>query len=83
MKLVVVAEAHQVGQQAGLVDLRAAVADLHAAPVGLPGDQAIAFEQVAGQGFGDGGFTHLGAQQLRGRCVVLAFDVQPVQVQAV
>src|SRR2546422_274591 len=48
VKLVVVAKAHQVLQQPLLVDLRAGVADLHAAPVGLAGDQAVAFEQVAG-----------------------------------
>jgi len=46
MEFVVVAKAHQVLQQAALLDLRAAVADAYAAPVGLAGDQAIAFQQL-------------------------------------
>ena len=83
MEFVVVAEAHQVLQQAFLVDLRAAVADLHAAPVGLARDQAVALEQVADQGLGDGAFFMVGAQQLRGGLVLRALHIQAVQQQAV
>ncbi len=43
MKLVVVAKTHDVLQQAGLVNLRAAVGDLHTAPIGLARHQAVAF----------------------------------------
>ena len=62
VKFVVIAKAHQVLQQTFLVNLRAAVLNLHAAPVGLAGDQTIAFEQIADQGFGDGCFFVVGAQ---------------------
>ena len=77
-----VAKAHDVAQQAFLVDGRAGVADLHAAPVGLAGDQAIALEQVADQGFGHGRVVVVGLEQVGARRVVAAFDVQAVQVQA-
>ena len=53
MELVVVPETDQIRQQTSLVDLRAAVANLDAAPVGLASHQAIAFEQSAAQGFAD------------------------------
>ena len=78
MKLVVVAKADDVAQQPSLVDGRAAVADLHAAPVGLARHQAVAFEQVAGEGFGDGGLRGIGTQQLGRRLVVAAFHIQAV-----
>ena len=77
MKLVVVAKAHDVLQQAFLVDLRAGVADLYAAPVGLAGDQTVAFEQVAGQRFLDRGFVKLGKQQLGLGCEMQALHVKP------
>gem|GEM_PF-6611219 len=78
-----VAKAHDVLQQALLVDCRTGVADAHAAPVGLAGDQAVALEQAAAQGLGDGRLVKGGAQQLGLGLVVLAVDVQPVQIQAV
>ena len=83
MEFVVVAKAHQILQQAFLLDLGAAVLNLHAAPVGLAGYQAVAFEQVADQGFGDGGFIMAGAQQLWRGGVLGAFHIQPVQQLAI
>ncbi len=83
VELVVVAEADQVPQQAGLVDLGSAVLDAHAAPVRLPGHQAVALEQVAGERFRDGGLAMVRMQQLRGGGVVRALHVQAVQQQAV
>lgn len=44
VEFVVVAKTHQVLQQAGLVDGAPGIADLHAGPVGLSGDQTVAFE---------------------------------------
>jgi len=83
MKLVVIAKAHQVLQQPRLLDLWSAVADAYAAPVGLTGDQAVAFQQLAGQGFGHGLLVEVRVQQMRRRLVVAAFDVQTVQTQAI
>ena len=83
MKLVVLAKAHQVLQQTGLLDLRPAVADLHAAPVGLARDRAVAFEQVAGQHLAHRLLAKSGAQQLGGRRVAAAFHIESVQIQAV
>ncbi len=83
VELVVVAEADQVLQQAGLVDLGPAVLDAHAAPVRLPRHQAIALEQVAGERFRDGGFAVVRMQQFRGGGVVRALHIQAVQQQAV
>ena len=51
MKLVVVTKTHQILQQTFLLNGRAGVTDLHASPVGLPCDQAVAFKQVAHQHF--------------------------------
>jgi len=51
VKLVVVSKAHDITQQTRLINLWSGVADAHTAPVGLACDQAIAFEQVARQGF--------------------------------
>ena len=79
VKFIVIAKAHDVLQQTALLDLRPTVADLHAAPIRLTGDQAIAFEQVAEQHLGDGLFIESGLQQLRGRGVVRAFQIQPIQ----
>ncbi|EKD97890.1 MAG: hypothetical protein ACD_23C00688G0001, partial [uncultured bacterium] len=42
MKTLVIAKADDVAQQSGLLDLRAKVADLHAAPVGLVRHRAVA-----------------------------------------
>ena len=78
-----VAKTHDVLQQPFLVDLRAGVANLHAAPVGLAGHQAVAFEQVAGQHLGHRGFVKLGFEQIGRRLVAGAFHVQAVQAQAV
>ncbi len=83
VKFVVLAKAHQVAQQAGLVDLRAAVGNLHAAPVGLAGDGAVALEQMAGERLLHGLLVKSGGEQLRrGRAVAVAGNVQPVQAQA-
>ena len=83
MEVAVAAEAHQVTQQAGLIDLRAGVADLDGGPVRLPGHRAIALEQVGHQRLLHRLFVELCGQQLRGRQVVLAVQVQAVQVDAV
>ena len=85
MELVVVAKTHDVLQQTFLVDLCAGIADLHAAPVRLARDQAVAFEQVAHQHLRHGAFVFClrrSAQQLRRGGVMVALHVQPVQVQA-
>src|SRR5690606_5387180 len=42
----VVAEGHEVAQQAGPVDAGAAIGHLHAGPVGLAGDRAVGLQQV-------------------------------------
>ena len=54
VEFIVIAKAHDVFQQTSLIDLRATVVNLHAAPIGLIRDQAIAFEQVAHQRFSHG-----------------------------
>ena len=82
MEFVVVAKTDQILQQTLLVDLRAGVLNLHTAPVGLASDEAIAFEQVAGQGFGDWRFFMVGAQQLGGGLVLRALYIEAVQQQA-
>ena len=74
---------HQVLQQTTLLNLRPAVADAHTAPIGLTGHQAIAFEQVAGQGFGDRVFMVSTAQQVGCRLITVAINVQPVQAEPV
>src|SRR6185369_2324335 len=51
MELIMLPETDQVLEQALLVDLRADIADLHAAPVRLAGDQAVRLEQVGNEGF--------------------------------
>src|SRR5690554_7432300 len=50
VEVAVLTEGNQVPQQAGPVDRRAAVTDHYAGPVGLPGDRAVGFEQVAVEG---------------------------------
>ena len=47
VKFIVVAKTHDVLQQAGLVNLRTAVADADTSPVGLTRHQTIAFQQIA------------------------------------
>ena len=49
----------------------------------LAGDQAIAFEQVAGQHFLDRLFAERRGQQLGGRRVMRALDVEAIQAQAI
>ena len=84
VKVVVIAKADDVAQQPGLVDLRAGVADLHAAPVGLAGDGAIAFQQAAGQCFFHRLLVEGGRQQIGRRAGHgLAFDVEAIEVEAV
>ena len=63
--------------------MRAGVGNAHAAPVGLAGDQAVAFEQVADQHLAHGRVVERGAQQLRCWLVVRALQVKAVQVQAI
>ena len=79
----VVAETHDVLQQAALLDLRTAVVNLHTAPIGLPGHQAIAFEQIAGQHFGHRLFIHSRLEQFWRGGVVVTVDVEPIKAQAV
>src|SRR5690606_27776304 len=50
VEVAVLTEGNQILQQAGPVDRRAAVTDHYAGPVGLPGDRAVGFEQVAVEG---------------------------------
>ncbi|STQ43205.1 Uncharacterised protein [Ewingella americana] len=49
VKFIVIAEGNQIAQQGFTVDLRPTVLDLHRTPVGLMGDQAVGFQQVADQ----------------------------------
>lgn len=75
------AEADQVGQQAGVVQRPALVLDDHATPIRLPGNRAVGLEQVAVYGF----FNHplrAAAQQLWLRlCVVADGNVQRIDAQ--
>src|SRR3546814_3631488 len=64
VEVAVLAEADQITQQAGAVDAWATIADLHAAPVRLPGDRAVRTQQVRDQRFLDHGFGIV-LQQLR------------------
>src|SRR5690606_6109705 len=78
MEAGVVAEGHEVAQQAGAVDARATVADADAGPVRLAGDGAVRLEQLRTQGPGDLP-GRIGDQQRGiGRAVVVEVDVEPV-----
>ena len=78
-----VSKTHDVLQQTRLVDLRACVTDTHTAPIGLACYQAIAFEQLAGEGFCHRRFIQLRCQQLWRGLVVRAFQIQTVKVETV
>ena len=79
VEFVVVAKTHDVFKQPLLLDLRSMVRDAQTAPIGLPSDQAIAFEQMAGQCFSDRLLIERSSQEIRLRLVLIAFDVQPIQ----
>lgn len=81
VEFIVLAEAYQVAQQRLAVQPRAGVADLHAAPVRLAGDQAVGFQQMTAQGFADD-VAGVGAQDLRAGRVVVHLDVQLVDAFA-
>ena len=49
VEFIVFAKTNQVAQQAFLLDLRAGIVDLHAAPVRLAGYEAIRFQEVRHQ----------------------------------
>nr|GEU28525.1 hypothetical protein [Tanacetum cinerariifolium] len=83
VEFVVFAETDQILEQAFLVDLRTAVVDLHAGPVGLARDQAVRFEQVRHQLFLHRLLVQCGFQQFRRRVVGVDVDVEAVQQQAV
>ena len=83
MKFIVIAKTHNVREQARLINLSARVGDLHAAPIGLPRHQTIAFEQMTDQGFGHWRLLAFGLQQLRCGQVTRAFNVHAVQIQAI
>ena len=70
-------------QQPALLDLRPGVVDLHAPPVRLPGHQAIALQQVAGQDLFHRLLANRRLQQVWRRRVAAAVDVQAVQAQPV
>ena len=61
----------------------AGVADAHTAPIGLTRDQAIAFEQIAGEGFAHRRFVEISSQQRRVGLVLVALQVQAVEAQAI
>src|SRR5471032_2573884 len=82
VELVVLAEADQVAQQAFLVDLRAAVMDLHAGPVGLAGHQAVRFKQVGQQLLFDRRLVGPGLEQAGIGAVFIDLDVEAVQQHA-
>ena len=82
MELIMLAEADQVLEQAFLVDLRTVIADLHAAPIGLAGHQAIRLQQVRYQGFFHWQVVEVGFQGFRLRRIVVDLDVQAVQQMA-
>jgi hypothetical protein len=83
VKLIVVSKAHDVTQQTRLVNLRTGVADAHTAPIRLARDQAIAFEQIAGQGFSGGRFVEIGRQQLGIGLVLVALQIQTVKTETI
>ncbi len=78
----VLAKRDHVAQQRFAVDGLAAVADLHAGPVGLAGHRAVGLEQARAQGFLD----HVAgarAQQLGRRFVGVDLDVELVYIDTV
>ena len=83
VKFLVVAKAHDVAQEPRLIDLRPAVADLNTAPIGLARHETIAFEQMAGQRFGHRLLIVLDTQKIRLGSVLITFDVQTIQLQAI
>jgi hypothetical protein len=78
VKFVVISKAHNVFKQSSLINLIASVRNLNTPPIGLPGDQTIAFEQMADKCFTDGGFIVLRIQQFWCGLIVPALNVHAV-----
>ena len=78
MKVRMLAKAHQIRQQTGVIQCRTTIFDHHSAPVRLAGDRAVGFEQMAVDAF----FDYLGIvalEQFRARLrVITDRDVQAI-----